>query len=266
MHKKKQGFTLIEMSVVLICIALLVGAILLGQSLIRNARLLSISADVEVYKNATTSFLNKYKYLPGDMPTATNYWGTDISCPTTPANDIPKVETCNGNGDSYIGDVNGSAYGNATNWHESLRYWQHLANAGFVVGTFNGATSSRRTEGVEPALNVPASKILGNGYYMLHVTPGLTIGVYNSNYHHVFVFGGPVAPRASTYAAALPPAEARMIDQKVDDAKPGSGFVLSFTEESEDHADCVTNTSEIGAQYNTEQDDIHCALIFITGM
>jgi type II secretory pathway pseudopilin PulG len=266
MSKKNQAFTLIEMSMVLISIALLIGAILIGQSLIRNARVLSISADIEVYKNATTSFLNKYKYLPGDMPTATNFWGEDISCPTTPENEIPKMATCNGNGDSYIGDSNGTAYGNANNWYESLRYWQHLTNSGFITGYYNGAISSRTTKGIDPGMNIPKSQILGNGYYMLHVQPGLDIGLYNSNYHHVYIFGAPVTPKASTYGAALPPAEARMVDQKVDDGKPGSGFVLSFTEESEEHTDCVTNKSEIGAQYNIEQDDISCSLIFITGM
>lgn len=265
MPAKNNGFTLIEMSMVLVAIALLAAAIISGQALIRHSRLMNISADVEVYKNATLSFRNKYKYLPGDLPNATTYWGSDVACPVTPANAVPKKETCNGNGDAFIGDSNGSAYGNANNWYESYRYWQHLANAGFINGAFNGALSSRSGKGADPGMNIPSGKILGNGYSMLHVLPGIAPGVYNSNYHHVFIYGAPVGAKASTYGPGIMPSEALMIDKKIDDGKPGSGFVLSFTPENEETPDCVSNTSELGAQYNSAREEISCSLIFITG-
>lgn len=268
MYSKNKGFTLVEMAMVVVAISLLAAAIISGQALIRTSRLMNITADVEKFKDATISFQAKYKYLPGDIPNATTFWGTDTSCPITPPNDAPKMETCNGNGDSYIGDGNGSAYGNATYWYESYRYWQQLANAGFINGQYNGAPSSRTEKGADPGLNIPISSILGNGYYMLHVAPGLSTGVFNSNYHHVIVYGKPVAPRSSTYGPGLTPEQALILDKKVDDGKPGSGFVLSFTADSEETRDCVTNKSELGAQYNsdTTKNEISCALIFITGM
>jgi type II secretory pathway pseudopilin PulG len=266
MNQKNTGFTLIEMAMVLVSIGLLIGVVVMGQALVRNARLLSVSADVEIYKNAVASFQNKYRYLPGDMPNAITIWGADNSCPNSPANAIPKTATCNGNGDSYIGDSNGSAFGGATNWQESYRAWQHLSNAGFMDGSFTGALSSRQELGVDPGLNIPASKIQGSGYSMLHVLPGQAAGVYNSNYHHVIIFGTPVGPQASAYGAAINPTEALLIDQKVDDGKPGSGFVLSFTPENPETQFCVSNTSELGSAYDTTVPDISCSLIFITGI
>lgn len=266
MHRKNKGFTLMEMAMVLVSIALLAAAIISAQALIRTSRLVTITADVEIYKDATINFQTKYKYLPGDIPNATTFWGSDVSCPVTPDNDIPKMATCDGNGDAYIGDSNGSAYGNANNWFESFRYWQHLSNSGFIPGNFNGALSSRTEKGVDPGLNIPAGKILGNGYFMLHVIPGLSPGVFNSNYHHVFIYGKPVGPKTSTYGPAILPAEALMLDRKVDDGRPGSGFVLSFTTETEETKDCVTSTTELGSRYNADFDEPACSLIFITGM
>jgi len=267
MTLRNKGFTLVEMSMVLVCVALLAGGVVMAHVMIRNARLVSVTSDIEIYKNATASFRTKYRYLPGDMPNATSIWGADDACPNTPPNAIAKQATCNGNGDSYIGDSNGNAFGGATAWQETYRYWQHLSNAGFIDGNFNGTLSTRKDIGIDLGLNIPASRLLGSGYTMMHVLPGIASGVFNSNYHHVYIFGTPVSAQASTYAAALNPAEARMLDQKVDDGRPDSGFVLSFTNENPLARDCIS-TSQLDRtlQYNTDIEDVSCSLIFISGM
>lgn len=265
MTRKNNGFTLIEMSMVLVAIGLLIGALLGGYSLIRNTRLLSIGADVELYKNAVASFLDKYKYLPGDLPKATTFWRTDSNCPNTMENAVPKMETCDGNGDTYVGDSEGSALGDASRWHETYRFWQHLANAGFISGNYNGTVSSRSELGTDPGMNIPASKIPGNGFTLMHVIPGAASGVYSAYYHHAMIYGAPVGPRASTYKPALQPREAFMIDKKLDDGKPGKGLLLAFTPDLKETKDCADTSAEETAVYNIEKDDISCSLIFITG-
>jgi prepilin-type N-terminal cleavage/methylation domain-containing protein len=114
------GFTLVEIAIVLVVIGLLVGAILVGRDLIHAAELRSVLSDVEKFKTAANTFRLKYNCLPGDCTNATDYWGTDPGgCPNTPANTVPKTATCNGNGNGFIN--NGE---NDSTYHcEHFRFW-----------------------------------------------------------------------------------------------------------------------------------------------
>ena len=60
------GFSLVELSIVLVILGLLTGGILAGQSLIRAAELRSISTDYSRYIAAVQAFRDKYFALPGD--------------------------------------------------------------------------------------------------------------------------------------------------------------------------------------------------------
>jgi prepilin-type N-terminal cleavage/methylation domain-containing protein len=107
------GFTLVELSVVLIVIGLLVGSIMTGASMLDDAKLKSLIRDGAFYKKAMLDFQTKYNELPGDMTAATNYWST----------------SGNGDGDGLI------------EWSgESYRMWQHLYLAGFVKEVYNGTS------------------------------------------------------------------------------------------------------------------------------
>src|ERR1700754_5054766 len=110
--RHRHGFTLVELSIVLVILGLLVGGVLAGQSLIRAAELRSISTDTTQYRTALFSFREKYNALPGDMINATSFWGDRAtgaeSCADGAiANGTPG--TCNGNGNGMIGAPNPSA-------------------------------------------------------------------------------------------------------------------------------------------------------------
>ena len=62
------GFTLIELSIVLVIIGLLVGGILSGLDLIRAAELSATISQITKYNTAVNTFRVKYGYLPGDIP------------------------------------------------------------------------------------------------------------------------------------------------------------------------------------------------------
>jgi prepilin-type N-terminal cleavage/methylation domain-containing protein len=64
----KKGFTLVELSIVLVIIGMLTGGILVAQSLIENAKIKSIVRTFEQYGIAVNTFKAKYKTLPGDSP------------------------------------------------------------------------------------------------------------------------------------------------------------------------------------------------------
>jgi prepilin-type N-terminal cleavage/methylation domain-containing protein len=61
-----RGFTLVELSIVLVIIGLLIGGILVGQSLIESAKMQSFVRQMAQYDALTASFKSKYKQLPGD--------------------------------------------------------------------------------------------------------------------------------------------------------------------------------------------------------
>lgn len=95
-----RGFSLVELSIVLVILGLLTGGILAGQSLIRAAELRSYITDVQRYPAAVNAFKDKYFAYPGDMANATKFWGAlggdgtgnDAACQALSASGLP---TCN---------------------------------------------------------------------------------------------------------------------------------------------------------------------------
>ena len=58
----KTGFTLIEMSIVLVIIGLIIGGVLVGRDLISAATVRAEISQIEKYKTVTRTFEEKYGY------------------------------------------------------------------------------------------------------------------------------------------------------------------------------------------------------------
>ena len=72
-HKKnQQGFTLVEMSIVLVIIGLIVGGVLVGQDLVKGAQIRATVAQLQQYDAAINTFRGKYDQFPGDMSAGKN--------------------------------------------------------------------------------------------------------------------------------------------------------------------------------------------------
>lgn len=69
--KKQQGFTLIEMAIVLVIIGLLIGGVLKGQELIENAKIKSVANDMKAVQASYNGYIDRYKAIPGDEAAAT---------------------------------------------------------------------------------------------------------------------------------------------------------------------------------------------------
>src|SRR5580658_3705227 len=82
--KSEAGFTLIELSIVLVIIGLIVGGILTGQDLIKAAEQRATLAQIEKYNTAVNTFRNKFGGIPGDLPegSAVNFGLAAISATT----------------------------------------------------------------------------------------------------------------------------------------------------------------------------------------
>src|SRR6202011_3322528 len=79
----EQGFTLIELSIVLVIIGLIVGGILVGQDLIKAAEVRAQISQIDKYNSAVNTFRAKFQSIPGDMAVATaNQFGftVDSTC------------------------------------------------------------------------------------------------------------------------------------------------------------------------------------------
>jgi prepilin-type N-terminal cleavage/methylation domain-containing protein len=64
------GFSLIELAIVLVILGLLVVGIMLGQSLICAPELRDIPRELQGYQPAATTLCDKYSDIPGDMTDA----------------------------------------------------------------------------------------------------------------------------------------------------------------------------------------------------
>lgn len=287
----RHGFTLIEMSIVLILLGFLVGGIVLGRDLILNAQLQTIITDVNRFKNAAKLFKEKYQYLPGDLPTAETMWGPDAGCPDgDTSSNATRVVTCNGDGDGKVRNVSAgtpstpSFPNNATTGYEALRVWQHLANARFLEGQYSGVPYDDALFGCyKPGANIPPSKLHSSaGFIFSYSDPidssymdpfggGPYSELYTSEYGHIIQYGGgAIRPLSSTppaeglgYSPGLKPVQALNIDKKTDDGMPSTGNVLSFKEHA-GNTDCVTGATPT---YNASgSTSLVCTLIFLTGL
>jgi prepilin-type N-terminal cleavage/methylation domain-containing protein len=223
----KLGFSLVELSIVLVVLGLLVGGILAGKSLIRASELRAVVREYELYRGAVFSFREKYLAIPGDMANASQFWG--LAAAGLACRDVESVDktTCNGNGDGRISPRSFLIYSD-----ERMRFWQHLANAEMISGQYDGVNIFGRSKLSTSAWLLSYSGILtGNS------------NVFDGFYGNYFqVFDGNIGSQTGVMSAA----ETWNIDTKIDDGKPARGKVVSMYYPANTDA---TLSSQLDANY-----------------
>ena len=73
----KDGFTLVEIAIVMVIIGLLIGGVLKGQAMIQNAKVKRVAKQADEIRAAVMSFYDKYGMYPGDENIAAIPPGTD---------------------------------------------------------------------------------------------------------------------------------------------------------------------------------------------
>lgn len=195
------GFTLVELSIVIVIIGLIVAGVTAGNALVRQAQLRAVGTNVDKFQAAIYAFKLQYNALPGDFNNASAVWGT--ACDSTPSN-------CNGNNDRKI-DFTGVNLQN-----ESLRAWQHLYLAALLPVSVTG------TGVMFTANNSPAGPIKNSIYFMTYhgtaffsrATTALSLGLSTGA-----VWSG----------ANITAAEAQSIDKKMDDGIANKGRMYGMT-------------------------------------
>ena len=73
---QSQGFTLVELSIVIIIIGFLIAGISAGTSLMKQASLNTVIDEVAGYRAAFNNFRARFDSLPGDLSTGYAYFGS----------------------------------------------------------------------------------------------------------------------------------------------------------------------------------------------
>lgn len=194
-NKSQKGFTLVELSIVLVIIGLIISSVLVGQDLVKAAELRSIVTQYESFNAAVGAFRGKYNGVPGDVAGNTDFGFTG-----------------NGDGDGVLSVSTDLAADGAGDLGENVNFWNHLGSTGasLISGSYNAAAVTSATA----SATLPKSKV---GEYW---------GVFGSGSTNYFVVG--VTGAASGVyltTAVFTPLEAKGVDDKIDDGRPGRGIV-----------------------------------------
>lgn len=261
--RANQGFTLVEMSIVIVIIGLLIGGILAGQEMIKASKLNRVTGDAQKYITAIVAFQSKYGSLPGDFEKAVDYWGANSVCPNGSGTGSA-TNTCNGDGDGHIGIVDG----NNSLCSESWQAWRQLGLAGFLSGQFSGTFASGSTNwcSARAGENVPSSSLGEGGVFQFLSNP--TVTAASSSYYfkdfteNVLLLGSSLGGTNAALFPTITASNARNIDTKMDDGKPGSGTVMGPLSTNAASPGCTTSAVASTANYVVNDTDILCSLFF----
>ena len=247
-RKDETGFTLIEISIVLVIIALIVGGVLVGQELISGAQIRAQISQIEQYQTAVKTFQVKYGYLAGDIPDPqASQFGLVARIP---ANGVSPAGIGNGNGILENASFSGNASGISGLWGELMLFWRDLADSKLIEGKFYADKNDfpsiiyeRRSQANDTSQAIqdyfPHAKV-GYGYIVVN-SGGIQFdqnlnaiagngknyfstfsmsywGNYNGFYNNSTVLGDSIFTPAQAYA----------IDKKIDDGLPQSGKITAM--------------------------------------
>ena len=204
---KREGFTLVELSIVLI-IGLLIGGILAGQSMVDTSRVQSQIRQLQQFDIAASNFKLNYNRLPGDA-NKNGYVQADYNCPIS-------TTLCTA---QYVGT-------------EPLNFFPELSLYGHLTETYRNTTN---LGAIGPSKSLPKAAIGKGGIVPLS----------GFNMELLYLLGAirddPASgPVTTTFYALLydadsggnrgivTPQQALALDTKLDDGLPGTGIIRAF--------------------------------------
>jgi prepilin-type N-terminal cleavage/methylation domain-containing protein len=234
----QKGFTLVELSIVLVIIGLIIGGVLKGQELIANAQIKNVASQMQGYQAAFQAFKDKYNALPGDVVGANNLIPGCTAAPCLPGSGTQ--------GDGLIGTSVATSYNtNVSTVAENIAAWQQLAATRFVGGVELGTTSTAVFGSQFPNAQT------GGGFHILY---------QGATGRHVLRLTGTVGAPASA-SGALRPDQALQLDNILDDGQPVSGALFTNTTISDGAGSdaCLTSATNI---YTAANSASTCNLVY----
>lgn len=260
----KNGFSLVELSIVLVILGLLTGGILSGQSLIRAAELRAVATEYQRHIAAVQSFRDRYMALPGDFRDATKFWGRQVNaahCATNSAAAVVASGTCDGSGNGLIEAptaVNQSG--------EMFQLWKQLALAGLVEGTYTGLGGSGWAAQAIKDSNVPNSRLSNAAWGVQYLGNYAGSGLnYALDYGNALLIGSFTTISGFLPNYVLRPEEAWNIDTKLDDGIPSRGKIVASNWNNACAAadDGTHANNDLNASYKLSETSLVCTLYFV---
>lgn len=138
----RKGFTLVELSIVLVIIGLLIGGILVARSMISTARIQSFVRQMQQYDIGVANFKTKYNSLPGDSKLV-----------DPPGNGNGIIEQSYYSYDSTTGFITVSGF------NEAAGFWLQMKNTGFNLPNLNFTGNLPSTPGTSLYLSTNAPDV-----------------------------------------------------------------------------------------------------------
>jgi prepilin-type N-terminal cleavage/methylation domain-containing protein len=227
---RKAGFTLIELSIVLVIVGLLAGGVLIGRDMIHAASLRASVSQLARYDAAVNAFREKYGGIPGDItPDVATAYGF---FPGTGDGNGIITQNSFGTGGPIIGPPYGGGAWGVVCGSEALVFWRHLSDASMMDGSYgqgDGTATLSATGYVTSDTNsvgsfLPAAR-LGDGNYVTVFSSLQSQNYYIlTSLNRLRTFGNCFASNGS---GNITPLDAHSVDAKLDDGLPNSGSVVA---------------------------------------
>jgi prepilin-type N-terminal cleavage/methylation domain-containing protein len=223
---RNSGFTLIELSIVLVIIGLLAGAILTGQGLIDAAAQRAQVTQITRYNVAVNTFRNKYGGLPGDLPD-----------PMATQFGFHSRGQYAGEGDGS-GVIEGNCFNAAgqnrsawTGCGEPALFWQDLSIANLIdTAITTGANSPQYGNAPWPYLTSSTNPALKDWLPTSKLGQSIFLYIYSLNGQNYFSLSSVTLLDWSVHSTSNPGITVQQsynIDSKIDDGLPQSGNVTT---------------------------------------
>ena len=205
---RARGFSLVELSIVLVILGLLVGGVLGGQALIKASEMKKTLSQLDTIRSSVNTFREKYQHLPGDMP-----WSI-----------ASRLGWVNAMGSLREGNGKIDGPGNQQEW---TGFWYSLQRAGLANCECAGTNLW-----TYPALStvflptpIPGANWVAYGGALTDgsgVTLAASSQALTKNYLEI------INNNFGTVSSVISPMDSYSLDAKVDDGMPTSGSVMVF--------------------------------------
>ena len=246
-QRSRYGFTLIEMSIVLIIIGLLTAGILVGRDLVKSSEAQAQVSQIQKYQTAVHTFQTKFGGIPGDLDlTLATQFGFLVGA------------LCDGKTKGRR-DGNGVLDGWTSPWQlnqavgEVGLFWQDLSSStgGHLIdGTFPAAGAPQALQcnaiptGAETSSGIPfyfpTAKIASDNFIYVYEVGGV-------NYYGLSAVTSINVAGYMVSNTTIPVAQTYSIDKKIDDGVPTTGNVIAqYLNNSSTSTSLAPNTTTSG--------------------